>query len=44
MLELRAGKVSLAGNFNGRDVNSLPMKKDKKGTWKVNVSLSPGRL
>lgn len=44
MLELSAEKVLLAGDFNGRDVNNLPMKKDKKGTWKVGVSLSPGRL
>ena len=38
-----AQKVSLAGEFNGWNVDSLPMKKDKKGAWKVSVSLSPGR-
>ena len=44
MLELRAGEVSLAGNFNGRNVNSLLMKKDKKGILKFKDSLSPGKL
>lgn len=38
-----AQMVTLAGSFNGWDVNSLPMKKDKQGTWKVSVSLEPGR-
>jgi 1,4-alpha-glucan branching enzyme len=35
--------VSLAGNFNNWDTNSLPMKKDREGNWKVNVGLPPGR-
>jgi 1,4-alpha-glucan branching enzyme len=35
--------VSLAGDFNGWDVNALPMKKDKKGNWKASVNLAPGR-
>ena len=35
--------VSLAGDFNGWDVNALLMKKDKKGNWKANVNLEPGR-
>ena len=39
----QAQEVSLAGEFNGWDVNSLPMKKDKRGTWKVGIALSPGR-
>ena len=38
-----AHKGSLAGEFNGWNVDSLSMKMDKKGTWKVSVSLSPGR-
>jgi 1,4-alpha-glucan branching enzyme len=38
-----AQAASLLGDFNGWDVNSLPMKKDKKGAWKLSVSLSPGR-
>jgi 1,4-alpha-glucan branching enzyme len=38
-----ASNVSLAGDFNSWDTQSLPMKKDKKGTWKVKTKLSPGR-
>jgi len=38
-----AQKVTLAGNFNWWDVNSLPMKKDRQGTWKVSVPLERGR-
>jgi len=38
-----AGSVVLAGDFNGWDVNTLPMKKDSKGTWKASVDLEPGR-
>jgi 1,4-alpha-glucan branching enzyme len=38
-----AQKVSLAGDFNGWDVNGLPMKKDKKGNWKISVNLDPGK-
>lgn len=38
-----AQKVSLAGNFNNWDPKTNLMKKDKKGVWKVTVSLSPGR-
>jgi len=38
-----ADKVTLAGDFNGWDYNSLPMKKDKTGTWKISISLAPGR-
>lgn len=38
-----AQMVSLAGDFNGWDVNSLPMKKNRQGTWKASVSLEPGR-
>jgi 1,4-alpha-glucan branching enzyme len=39
----QAESVSLAGDFNGWDVNALPMKKDSKGTWKAGVDLEPGR-
>jgi 1,4-alpha-glucan branching enzyme len=35
--------VLLAGDFNGWDVSSLPMKKDRQGTWKTSVNLQPGR-
>ena len=38
-----AQNATLAGNFNWWDVNSLPMKKDKQGTWKVSVALEPGK-
>jgi len=38
-----AGKVFLAGEFNGWDTQSLPMKKSKGGIWKAKVKLSPGR-
>jgi 1,4-alpha-glucan branching enzyme len=38
-----AQKVYLAGNFNNWDTRANPMKKDKKGTWKITVSLKPGR-
>jgi hypothetical protein len=38
-----AKTVSIAGNFNGWDTNSLPMKRDKKGNWKITVDLLPGK-
>ncbi len=38
-----AQKVSLAGDFNNWDPKTNLMKKDKKGVWKVTVSLKPGR-
>ena len=38
-----AQKVYLAGNFNNWDTRANPMKKGKKGTWKITVSLKPGR-
>jgi 1,4-alpha-glucan branching enzyme len=44
--ELRAPdaqKVYLAGNFNNWDAHANLMKKDKRGTWKITVSLKPGR-
>jgi 1,4-alpha-glucan branching enzyme len=36
-------EVFLAGEFNGWDNQSLPMKKHKGGIWKTNVKLPPGR-
>ncbi|MFB0506540.1 MAG: isoamylase early set domain-containing protein [Thermodesulfobacteriota bacterium] len=39
----QALQVSLGGDFNGWDANSLPMKKDKQGTWKMIVPLEPGK-
>ena len=38
-----AKKVFLAGEFNNWDTRSLPMKKDKKGVWKIKIKLTPGR-
>jgi len=38
-----AKEVSLAGNFNQWNSQANPMKKDKKGIWKVTLSLEPGR-
>jgi len=37
-----AGSVSVAGDFNGWDSTGLPMKKDKKGLWKISLSLASG--
>lgn len=37
-----AGSVYLAGIFNDWDTRAHPMKKGKKGTWKVKLSLGPG--
>ena len=36
-------KVALAGDFNDWDINSLPMKKNRKGNWKINAALLPGK-
>ena len=38
-----ANQVFLAGEFNGWDSQSLPMKKHKGGVWKAKVKLSRGR-
>lgn len=35
--------VYVAGEFNGWDTQSLPMKKDKDGVWRSKVKLFPGR-
>jgi 1,4-alpha-glucan branching enzyme len=42
LLAPEAGNVSVAGEFNNWDPTSHPMKKDKKGLWKVSLSLVPG--
>jgi 1,4-alpha-glucan branching enzyme len=42
LLAPEAGSVSVAGEFNDWDPLSHPMKKDKKGLWKVSFSLAPG--
>lgn len=38
-----AGKVCIAGNFNAWNTSSMPMKKEKDGTWRVKLKLSPGK-
>jgi 1,4-alpha-glucan branching enzyme len=38
-----AQKVSVAGDFNNWDPQSLPMRKDKQGVWHLTVALKPGR-
>ena len=39
---LEALEVYLAGDFNNWDSSANLMKKDKKGIWKITVSLKPG--
>jgi 1,4-alpha-glucan branching enzyme len=38
-----AHQVTLVGDFNGWDINSLPMKRNRSGTWETRVVLSSGR-
>ncbi len=38
-----ARKVFIAGKFNNWSTSATPMKKDRDGTWRVKVKLSPGR-
>jgi len=38
-----AREVFLAGDFNNWDTYTSPLKKDRKGIWKANLSLMPGR-
>jgi 1,4-alpha-glucan branching enzyme len=37
-----AKEVYLAGDFNNWDASSNPMREDKKGIWKITLSLKPG--
>jgi 1,4-alpha-glucan branching enzyme len=37
-----AESVALAGDFNDWEPMRHPMKKDKKGVWKVSLNLAPG--
>ncbi|MDP3789418.1 MAG: helix-turn-helix domain-containing protein [Candidatus Omnitrophota bacterium] len=39
----KAGKVALTGSFNSWDKSGTPLKKDKSGTWKTDLSLKPGK-
>jgi len=38
-----AQNVYVAGNFNGWDTHSHPLKKESKGMWKISINLEPGR-
>jgi 1,4-alpha-glucan branching enzyme len=38
-----ARRIALAGIFNEWDMNTLPTKKDSKGTWRASVALTPER-
>lgn len=38
----QAKNVSIAGDFNNWNTISHPMKKDKKGVWKISLNLLPG--
>jgi 1,4-alpha-glucan branching enzyme len=38
-----ARKVCIAGNFNAWNMSSMPMKKEKDGTWRIKLKLSPGK-
>ena len=35
--------VNVAGEFNGWDTQSLPMKRDEDGIWRSKIKLLPGR-
>jgi 1,4-alpha-glucan branching enzyme len=37
-----ASRVFLAGDFNGWDPTANPLKKDRRGVWKVSLNLLPG--
>ncbi len=37
-----ASHVYLAGDFNGWNTATHPMKKEKTGVWKTSVNLTPG--
>jgi 1,4-alpha-glucan branching enzyme len=36
-------EVYLAGDFNNWDTSANPMKKDRKGIWKISLPLKPGK-
>lgn len=38
-----AREVFLAGDFNNWETDATAMKKDKKGTWRIKLTLGPGR-
>jgi 1,4-alpha-glucan branching enzyme len=38
-----AKRVCVAGTFNDWNTTSMPLKKEKDGTWRKKVKLAPGR-
>ncbi len=39
----QAKSVFVAGNFNQWNLSAHPLKRDKKGVWKISLALGPGR-
>ena len=39
----QAQSVFLSGDFNQWDLSSHPLKRDKKGMWKISLNLNPGQ-
>jgi 1,4-alpha-glucan branching enzyme len=39
----QAKSVFIAGNFNQWNLSAHPLKRDKKGVWKISLPLGPGR-
>jgi len=39
----KASKVALTGSFNSWSKSGTPLKKDKNGAWKADLSLKPGK-
>jgi 1,4-alpha-glucan branching enzyme len=39
----RATSVFIAGNFNQWNLSAHPLKRGKKGVWKISLTLGPGR-
>ena len=43
LLVPEAHRVTLVGDFNTWDPNSIPMAREKSGNWKAELKLKPGR-
>jgi 1,4-alpha-glucan branching enzyme len=39
----QATSVFIAGDFNQWNLSSHPLKKDKRGIWKISLALNPGQ-
>jgi 1,4-alpha-glucan branching enzyme len=39
----QAKSVFVAGNFNQWNLSAHPLKRDKKGVWKISLTLGPGQ-